>query len=70
MTTAIYGYAKVSKTVDATANLETQLHILQGVVFRAEIIFANEMTGSSISRPMWNEVYPSIDGSINYAHPP
>ena len=49
-----YGYARVSKTDDATRNLETQIHILQEFGIREEHILADEMTGSSLSRPAWN----------------
>ena len=48
--------ARVSKTHDATRNLEKQLHILQLFGIREEYIIATEMTGSSISRPSWNEL--------------
>ena len=51
-----YGYARVSKTDDATRNLETQIHLLQEFGVREEHIFADEMTGSSMSRPAWNEL--------------
>ena len=46
-----YGYARVSKTDEATQNLETQLHILDQYGIREEHIFTDEMTGSSMSRP-------------------
>ena len=46
-----YDYARGSKAEDATRNLETQLHILQEFGIREEHIFADEMTGSSMSRP-------------------
>ena len=52
MITVTYGYARVSKTDDATRNLETQLHVLQAFGAREEFIFADEMTGSSMSRPL------------------
>ncbi len=55
-----YGYARVSKTDDATRNLETQLHILQEFGIRGEHIFADEMTGSSMSRPAWNELMARV----------
>ncbi len=55
-----YGYARVSKTDDATRNLETQLHILQEFGIRREHIFADEMTGSSMSRPAWIEVMTRV----------
>ena len=55
-----YGYARVSKTDDATRNLETQLHILQEFGIREEHIFADEMTGSSMSRPAWNELMTQV----------
>ena len=51
-----YGYAQVSKTDDATRNLETQLHILREYGIRGEHIFADEMTGRSLSRPACNEM--------------
>ena len=51
-----YGYAGVSKTDDATRNLETQIYILQEFGIREEHIFADEMTGSSMSRPAWSEL--------------
>ncbi len=55
-----YGYARVSKTDDATRNLETQLHILQEFGIREEHIFADEMSGSSMSRPAWNELMTRV----------
>ena len=51
-----YGYARVSKTDDATRNPETQLHVLQEFGIREEHIFTGGMTGSSLSRPGWNEL--------------
>ena len=54
------GYARVSKTNDATRNLETQLHILQEFGIREEHIFADEMTGSSTYRPAWNELMTQV----------
>ena len=56
MKSVTYGYARVSKTDDATRNLETQLRILHEFGIREEHIFADEMTGSSMSRPGWNEL--------------
>ena len=53
-----YGYTRVSKIDYATRNLETQLHILQELGIREEDIFAEEITGSSMSRPTWNERLP------------
>ena len=55
-----YGYARVSKTDDATRNLETQLHILQKFGIREEQIFTDDMTGSSMSRPAWNELMTRV----------
>ena len=55
-----YGYARVSKTDDATRNLETQLHILQEFGIREEHIFADEMSGGSMSRPAWNELMTRV----------
>ena len=55
-----YGYARVSKTDDATRNLETQLHILQEYGIREEHVFSDEMTGSSMSRPSWNELMTRV----------
>ena len=55
-----YGYARVSKTDDATRNLETQLHILKEFGIRQEHIFADEMTGSSMSRPSWNQLMARV----------
>jgi DNA invertase Pin-like site-specific DNA recombinase len=54
------GYARVSKTSDATRNLETYLHILQEYGIREEHIFADETTGSSTSRPAWNELMTRV----------
>ncbi len=51
MIPATYGCARVSKTDEITRNLETQLRILQEYGIREEHIFADEMTGSSMSRP-------------------
>ena len=68
MISVTFGYARVSKTDDATRNLETQLHILQEFGIREEHIFADEMTGSSMSRPAWNElmtrVRPNDSGAL------
>ena len=58
-----YGYARVSKTDDATRNLETQLHILQEYGIREEHVFSDEMTGSSMSRPAWNELMTRVQPS-------
>ena len=55
-----YGYARVSKTDDATRNLETQLHILQEFGIREEHIFADEMSGRSMSRPGWNKLMTRV----------
>ena len=55
-----YGYARVSKTDDTSRNLETQLHILQGYGIHEEHIFTDEMTGSSMSRPAWNELVTRV----------
>ena len=60
MITVTYGYARVSKTDDATRNLETQLHVLQAFGAREEFIFADEMTGSSMSRPAWNKLMARV----------
>ena len=60
MISVTFGYARVSKTDDATRNLETQLHILQEFGIREEHIFADEMTGSSMSRPAWNELMTRV----------
>ena len=60
MIPVIYGYARVSKTDDATRNLETQLHVLQAFGVREALIFADEMTGSSMSRPAWNELMARV----------
>ena len=63
-----YGYARVSKTDDATRNPETQLHVLQEFRIREEYIFTGGMTDSSLSRPGWNElmtpVQPNYTGFI------
>ena len=40
--------------------METQLHILQEFGIREEDIFADEMTGSSMSRPAWNELMTQV----------
>ena len=56
MILAIYGYAPLSKTDGATRNLETQPHIPQEYGIKEEHIFADEMTGSSMSRPASNEL--------------
>ena len=55
-----YGYARVSKTDDATRNLETQLHILQEYGIREEHTLMDVMTGSSMSRPAWNELMTRV----------
>ena len=55
MVPVTYGYDQVSKTDDATRNLETRIHILRKLGIREEHIFTDEMTGSSMSRPTWNE---------------
>ena len=54
------GYTRVSKTDDITRNLETQFHILQQYGIRQEHIFSDEMSGSSMSRPAWNELMTRI----------
>ena len=55
-----YGYARVSKTDDATRNPETQLNVLQEFGIREEHILTGGMTGSSLSRPGWNELMTPI----------
>ena len=55
-----YGYARVSKTDDATRNLETQLHILREHGIRDEHTLTDVMTGSSMSRPAWNELMTRV----------
>ena len=55
-----YGYARISKTDAATRNLETRLHIPQEYGIREEHIFADEVTGSSMSRPAWNELMTRV----------
>ena len=54
-----YDYARVSKTDDAR-NLETQLHILQDYGIRAEYIFTDGLTGSSMFHTPWNELIPLV----------
>ena len=54
-----YGYARVSKTDDAR-NLETQFQILQDYGIRAEHIFTDGLTGSSMSHPPWNALIPLV----------
>ena len=39
-----YGYARVSKTDDATRNVETQLHILQQFGIREEHVLSDQMS--------------------------
>ena len=51
-----YGYARVSKLDNATRSPETQLHVLQEFGIREEHIITGGMTGSSLSRPGWNEL--------------
>ena len=51
-----HGYARVSKPDDATRSPETQHHVLQEFGIREEYIFTGGMTGSSLSRPGWNEL--------------
>ena len=55
-----YGYARVSKTDDATRNPETQLQVLQEFGIREGHIFTGGMTGSSLSRPGWNELMTPV----------
>ena len=55
-----YGYARLSKTDDATRSLETQLHLLQEFGIREEHIFTDEMTSSSMSRSAWNELMARV----------
>ena len=57
---ATYGYARVSKTDDATRDLETQLHIFQEFGIREEHILADEMTGSFMSRPAWADLMTKV----------
>ena len=67
MIPATYGYARVSNTDDITRNLETQLHILQQYGIRGEHTFTDEMSGSSMSRPAWNELMTRIRPNDNIA---
>ena len=50
------GYPRISKTDDATQSPETQLQVLQELEIREENIFTAGLTGSSLSRPGWNEL--------------
>ena len=43
---------------DATRHLKTQLHVLQEFGVREDRIFTDAMTGSSMTRPAWNEWSP------------
>ncbi len=60
MIPATYGYARVTKSDDATRSPETQLHVLQEFGIREEHIFTREMTGSPMSRPGWNELMTPV----------
>ena len=51
-----YGCARVSKTDDATRNLETQLHVPQDFEVWEDHIFEGAMLGSSISRFAWSDL--------------
>ena len=56
-----HGYARISKTDDAARNPETQLPtLLQEFGFREEHIITGGMTGSSLSRPGWNELMTPV----------
>ena len=44
MTPVTYGYARVSKTDDATRNVETQLHILQKFGIREDHVLSDQMS--------------------------
>ena len=55
-----YGCAGVSKSDDATRNLETQLHVPQDFGVWEDHIFTREMTGSPMSRPGWNELMTPV----------
>ena len=57
------GYARVSKPDDATRNPETQLHLLQEFGIREEHILTGGITGSSLSRPGWNELMTPVQPS-------
>ena len=59
-----HGSARVSKTSDTTRNLEPQLHILDEYGIREEHIFTDEMTGSSMSRPAWNELMARVQPEL------
>ena len=54
------GHARISKTDDDTRNPETRLHVLQEFGIPEERIFTGDMTGSSLSRPGWNELMTSV----------
>ena len=64
-----YGYARVSKADDANRNLETQVHILQELGIRKGHIFAGEVTGSSRSRPAWNELMTRVRPRVTVVVP-
>ena len=53
-----FGCARISKTDDATQNLDAQLHILQeyGIRGRGNHIFTDKLAGSSMSRTAWHEL--------------
>ena len=51
-----YGCAGVSKSDDATRNLETQLHVPQDFGVWEDHIFEGAMLGSSISRFAWSDL--------------
>lgn len=40
--------------------METQINILQELGIRGEYIFADEKTGSFVSRPAWNELMSMV----------
>ena len=72
-----YGYAGVSKTYDATRNVETQLHILQKFGIREEHVLSDQMSrmGPSDIGVAWTdaafvrreEVIPDNSSIIRFA---
>ena len=60
MIAVTYGYARVSKTDDASRNLDTQLRELEDYGIRPEHIFTDTASGQTMDRSGWNELMQRV----------
>ena len=51
-----FGYARVSRTENDGANLETQVHLLKDYGIREHLIYGDIASGKDFQRPKWQEL--------------